>query len=712
MSTESMSPEAMSPESMSTESVSGERRRGRPPKAQAGATKAALLRAALDLFAERGYEGTSVRAIARAVGLSESVLYAHFENKRAIFEAVLGQLGPVSAIQILDSADPGLAGEDPAGFILTLVDQIAQEWSSPPSRQLISLMTRDGLIHDPALMAGIFNAVGKLAALFDRWIRDGRIPADAGSPQDLAYALMAPVGLARVLWLHNDAKPEEIAAARERSARHAEFFVTAVFGSRAGLLKVAFRVTLDRVYDFDVLVIGSGPGGQKAAIAAAKLERRVAIVERRNMIGGVCLNTGTIPSKTLREAILYLTGLDQREMYGQSYRVKDEITIADLAARTSHVVGREMDVVRSQLSRNRVTILIGTGSFVDPHTVEVVEDSGRVRQASADKIVIATGTKPARPASIEFDERTVMDSDGIVHLERVPRSMVVAGAGVIGIEYASMFAALGTKVTVVEQRDRMLEFCDDEVVEALKFHLRDLAVTFRFGETVSSVEARPDGAIATLLSGKKVPADTVMYSAGRQGMSDVLNLEAAGLTADARGRIKVDEVFRTSVPHIYAVGDIIGFPALAATSMEQGRVAAHHACEEPLHEMERLQPIGIYSIPEISFVGRTEEQLTKDSVPFEVGVSRYRELARGQIIGDSYGVLKLLVSLEDRRLLGVHVFGTGATELVHIGQAVMGCGGTIDYLVDAVFNYPTLAEAYKVAALDAMNKMRQIARFS
>jgi NAD(P) transhydrogenase len=265
---------------------------------------------------------------------------------------------------------------------------------------------------------------------------------------------------------------------------------------------------------------------------------------------------------------------------------------------------------------------------------------------------------------------------------------------------------------VVEQRDRMLEFCDVEVVEALKYHLRDLAVTFRFGETVSSVEARPEGAIATLLSGKKIPADTVMYSAGRQGASEDLKLDAAGLSADTRGRIVVDEVFRTAVPHIYAVGDVIGFPALAATSMEQGRLAAHHACSDPLHAMAELQPIGIYSIPEISFVGRTEEQLTKDSVPFEVGVSRYRELARGQIIGDSYGVLKLLVSLEDRTLLGVHVFGTGATELVHIGQAVMGCGGTIDYLVDAVFNYPTLAEAYKVAALDATNKMRQIARFS
>jgi len=376
------------------------------------------------------------------------------------------------------------------------------------------------------------------------------------------------------------------------------------------------------------------------------------------------------------------------------------------------VVSREMDVVRSQLSRNPVTMMTGTGSFVDQHTVQVDDGLGRVRQASADKIVIATGTRPARPASVEFDERTVIDSDGIVHLEKVPRSMVVAGAGVIGIEYASMFAALGTKVTVVEQRERMLEFCDVEVVEALKYHLRDLAVTFRFGETVSSVEARPEGAIARLLSGKKIPADTVMYSAGRQGATEDLHLDNAGLTADKRGRIVVDDVFRTPVPHIYAVGDVIGFPALAATSMEQGRIAAHDACGEPLHALSETQPIGIYTIPEISFVGRTEEQLTHDNVPFEAGISRYRELARGQIIGDSYGVLKLLVCLDDHRLLGVHVFGTGATELVHIGQAVMGCGGTVDYLVDAVFNYPTLAEAYKVAALDAMNKMRAIARFS
>jgi NAD(P) transhydrogenase len=466
------------------------------------------------------------------------------------------------------------------------------------------------------------------------------------------------------------------------------------------------------VYDYDLLVIGSGPGGQKAAIAAAKLDRRVAVVERPEMVGGVCVNTGTIPSKTLREAILYLTGIDQREIYGQSYRVKDEITVADLTARTRHVVGRESDVVRNQLARNRIAILPGLGYFVGPHAVEIDDGGGRTRKITAEKIVIATGTKPARPASVAFDDKTIIDSDGIINLEKVPRSMVVAGAGVIGMEYASMFAALGTKVTVVEKRDRMLDFCDEEVVEALKYHLRDLAVTFRFGETVASVESHSEGTITMLRSGKKIPADTVLYSAGRQGMTDNLNLPAAGLTADERGRIAVDEFFRTKVEHIYAVGDVIGFPALAATSMEQGRSAANHAFGETVSTNDIPQPIGIYSIPEISFVGRTEEQLTDACVPFEVGVSRYRELARGAIVGDSYGVLKLLVSPVDRKLLGVHVFGTGATELIHIGQAVMGCGGTVDYLVDAVFNYPTLSEAYKVAALDATNKMRAVTRLS
>lgn len=464
------------------------------------------------------------------------------------------------------------------------------------------------------------------------------------------------------------------------------------------------------MYDFDLLVLGSGPGGQKAAVAAAKLGRRVGVVERVDMVGGVCINTGTIPSKTLREAVLYLTGLSQRETYGQSYRLKDDITVADLAARTQHVIGREIDVIRNQLSRNRIRLIGGTGRFTDPHTIAVTDHSGRESAVTAEKVVIAVGTRPARPAGVAFDERTVVDSDGILNLEQVPHSMVVVGAGVIGIEYASMFAALGTKVTVVERRDRMLDFCDLEIIEALKYHLRDLAVTFRFGEAVASVERHPRGAIAVLESGKRIAADTVMYSAGRQGTADKLDLERAGLSADNRGRIKVDEWFRTDVPHIYAVGDVIGFPALASTSMEQGRLAGHHACGEPVRELSQQQPIGIYSIPEISFIGRTEDELTAARVPFEVGVARYRELARGQIIGDSYGMLKLLVSPADRTLLGVHIFGTDATELVHIGQAVMGCGGGVDYLVDAVFNYPTLAEAYKVAALDAMNKLRHIAQ--
>jgi NAD(P) transhydrogenase len=397
-------------------------------------------------------------------------------------------------------------------------------------------------------------------------------------------------------------------------------------------------------------------------------------------------------------------------MYGQSYQVKQDITVADLISRTQHVIGREIEVIRSQLARNHVTMLPGLGSFIDQHTVEVLDGTGREARVTADRIVIATGTQPARPPTVDFDGATVIDSDGILRLERVPQSMIVVGAGVIGIEYASMFAALGCKVTVVECRDRMLEFCDVEVVEALKYHLRDLAVTFRFGETVTAVQRHARGAVAVLESGKRIPAEVVMYSAGRQGMTEALELEKAGLSADGRGRIAVDAFFRTRVPHIYAVGDVIGFPALAATSMEQGRLAAHHACGEAVAGLSTLQPIGIYTIPEISFIGRTEDQLTADCVPFEVGVSRYRELARGQIIGDSYGVLKLLVSPEDHSLLGVHVFGTGATELVHIGQAVMGCGGTVDYLVDAVFNYPTLAESYKVAALDAMNKMRQIER--
>jgi NAD(P) transhydrogenase len=461
--------------------------------------------------------------------------------------------------------------------------------------------------------------------------------------------------------------------------------------------------------EYDLVVIGSGPAGQKAAVQAAKLRRRVAVVECGERVGGVCLNTGTIPSKTLREAALYLTGLTQRALYGQSYRVKEEITIEDLLWRTEHVIERETDVVRDQLARNHVELVAGEGSFVDPHTLRVVGAAGE-RELTARFVVLATGTRPARPASVDFDDRTIIDSDGILNLDRIPASLLVVGAGVVGIEYAAIFASLGSKVTVVERRDRLLEFCDGQIVEALQYHLRDLGVTFRFRETVTAVERFEDGAVTHLESGKRILADVVLYSAGRQGATDALALEQAGLEADERGRIRVDERYRTAVDHIYAVGDVIGFPSLAATSMEQGRLASCDAFGIESESTPETLPIGIYTVPEISFVGRTEEELTDASIPYEVGISRYHELARGQILGETHGLLKLLVDPETRLLLGVHAFGSGATELVHIGQAVMALGGTVDYLVGAVFNYPTLAESYKVAALDATNKLRALRR--
>jgi NAD(P) transhydrogenase len=462
-------------------------------------------------------------------------------------------------------------------------------------------------------------------------------------------------------------------------------------------------------YDFDLVVIGSGPAGQKAAIQAAKLGRRAAVIERRHMVGGVCTNTGTLPSKTLREAVLYLTGMSQRGLYGQSYRVRDEITIADLLWRTHHVIDREIHVIRDQLARNHVTLVAGDASFVDPHTV-VVAAASEERRLRAEKIVIAVGTTPTRPKSVAFDNSTILDSDGILELDAIPKSLVVVGAGVIGIEYASMFAALGSRVTVVEQRGRLLPFCDSQVIEALQYHLRDLGVIFRFGESVVGVDAHDGGTITQLASGKRIPAETVLYSAGRHGATDTLELAKAGLQADDRGRIAVGPMFQTSAKHVYAVGDVIGFPSLAATSMEQGRIAACCAFGEHCRPMAGTIPYGIYTIPEISFAGKTEEELTEAAIPYEIGISRWRELARGQILGDHHGLLKLLVSAEDHTLLGVHVFGTGATEVVHIGQAIMDFGGTVDYLVETVFNYPTLAESYKVAALDAMNKLRAVDR--
>jgi NAD(P) transhydrogenase len=456
-----------------------------------------------------------------------------------------------------------------------------------------------------------------------------------------------------------------------------------------------------------LLAIGAGPAGQKAAIQAAKLGRRAAIVEASHL-GGCSVFTGTIPSKTLREAVLYLTGFSQRAIYGQSHRVKSEITMEDLRERSAAVSARETDVIRDQLARNHVTVFDGVASFVDADTVAIQAADGRRQVVDAGAIVVATGSRPVRPASIEFDEESILDSDGILNLNRIPQSLVVVGAGVIGMEYASMFAAVGTKVTVIDTRRELLPFCDAEIVRALQLSLRDLGVVFRLGETVEAVERHESGALIMLKSGKRIVGETVLYSAGRQGATAGLGLERVGVETDKRGQIHVDAYYRTNVEGIYAVGDVIGFPALAATAMEQGRIAALGALGRPTETMGELLPIGIYSIPEMSFVGRTEEQLTEAGVPYEVGISRYRELARGQILGDSHGLLKLLVSLDDRTLLGVHVLGTGATELVHIGQVAMGNGATVDYLVATVFNYPTLAEAYKVAALDAQNRLQTL----
>ena len=456
---------------------------------------------------------------------------------------------------------------------------------------------------------------------------------------------------------------------------------------------------------FDLFVLGTGPAGQRAAVQAAKLGKKVGICEKREMVGGVCVNTGTIPSKTFREAVLYLSGIAQRANYGASYTVKDDITMDDLLFRCHQVISREIDVIRAQMKRNGITLLAGSAEFTGPHALTVTGSAGAV-EVEADNVVIAVGTKPA-PPPVPVDGETVIDSDGILTLKKLPRSLLVIGAGVIGVEYASMFAALGIDVTIVDKRPTLLDFVDDEISEALAFFLRKMNCTLRLGEEVDAVQVeRPGRVAATLKSGKKVAADLLLYSIGRVGATGSLHLAAAGLEADERGRLVVNESYQTAQPHIYAVGDIIGFPALASTSAEQGRLASCHAFGVTCTSLPHLFPYGIYSLPEISMVGRTERELTNDSVPYETGVARYSEIARGAIVGDDTGLLKILVHRETRLLLGVHILGTAATELVHIGQSFLALGGTLDVLVDTVFNYPTFAECYKVAALDAYNKLR------
>jgi NAD(P) transhydrogenase len=460
--------------------------------------------------------------------------------------------------------------------------------------------------------------------------------------------------------------------------------------------------------DFDLIVIGSGPAGQRAAVQAAKLGRTVAVVEKWHDVGGVCINTGTIPSKTLREAVLDLSGVRQRSVYGQAFRPEAGITAADLLFRTQSVMRREQDVVLAQLQRNGVRMIPGIARFESPH--EIVVDDGRAPQTyRAAFIVIAVGTTPAVPPGLAVDHHLVLTSDDILSLPLLPKHMAVVGAGVIGVEYATIFATMGIKVTLVDMRTQLLEMVDREIVDALAYQAREIGLTLRLGEEVDHLDAPADGVpVVVTKSGKRIAADLVLISAGRQGATAALALERAGLTADARGRIAVDAHYRTAVPHIYAVGDVIGFPALASTSMEQGRLAAAHAFGIPAESVPELFPFGIYSIPEIGWVGRTEAELTAQGIPFETGLARYKEIARGQILGDLDGVLKLIFHIETRAVLGVWVLGTQATELVHIGQAVMAFGGTLDYFVHNVFNYPTLAECYKVAALDGTNKLRRL----
>lgn len=460
--------------------------------------------------------------------------------------------------------------------------------------------------------------------------------------------------------------------------------------------------------NYDVIVIGSGPAGQRAAIQAAKSHKRVALIEKQQVIGGCCVNTGTIPSKTMREAVMHLSGYNYQSVYGINYRVKDKITMADLAFRVQHVIKTEIDVAEAQLSRNGIDLIYGTASFVDPKTVRVESDQG-TSSYTASFFIIATGTKPAQSPRVPLNNRNIVNSDQILHMGEMPKTLIVVGGGVIGVEYTCMFAVLGVRVILVEKRPRLLEFADAEIVEALSYHLRDRRVIMRLTEEVESVEETPDGkVVANLQSNKKISGDALLYAVGRVGNIDELNLAAAGIQPDSRGRIPVDSDYTTSQSHIFAVGDVIGFPSLASVSMEQGRIAAAHALGLPVHSNPANYPYGIYSIPEISFIGKTEEQLTNEDAPYEVGIAYYREIARGQIRGDTTGRLKLIFHRETRELLGVHIIGDGASELLHIGQAVFVLKGTVNYFVDVVFNYPTLAECYKSAAFNGLNKLANL----
>ena len=463
---------------------------------------------------------------------------------------------------------------------------------------------------------------------------------------------------------------------------------------------------------YDCIVIGTGPAGQKAAIQAAKLGKRVAIIEKNNVLGGAQINTGTIPSKALREAALHLTGAAKRGLLGQSYRVKRDITIVDLVDISRQVIRHEWETITDQFERNGIDLIWGRAHFEGPNLLQVVRDD-EVEMLTANKFLLGVGTQPARPEHVPFNERNVLCSDQLLKLNQLPKSMIVVGGGVIGCEYACIMATLGVRVTLVEGRNNVLGFLDREIAEAFQYHMRGSGITLRMGEKVEGIaEVTNDNGEtlvqATLESGKRLQAQTLLYSVGRQGVCGELALENVGVEYDDRGRLKVNEHYQTSASHVYAAGDVIGFPALASTSMEQGRRAICHAFGINIDGFNQLFPFGIYAVPEMSMVGKTEEELTDEAIPYETGVASYKEIARGRLLGDDTGMLKMLIHQDTKQILGVHIIGTGATELIHIGQTVMALNGTAEFFIDSVFNFPTLAEAYKVAAYNGLNKLAHV----
>ncbi|KMW58953.1 Soluble pyridine nucleotide transhydrogenase [Candidatus Rhodobacter oscarellae] len=458
--------------------------------------------------------------------------------------------------------------------------------------------------------------------------------------------------------------------------------------------------------DYDLIIIGSGPAGRSAGIQAGKLRRKVLVVDRRDQLGGVSVHTGTIPSKTLCETVLNLSGWRERSFYGRSYRVKDDIDAEDLRMRLHKTLDYEVDVLEHQFNRNHVDTLHGAAKFVSATEIEVATDAGDVQTLTADKFLIATGTKTYRPDNVPFNGRSILDSDEFLAMGQIPRSLVVVGAGVIGVEYATMFSALDVRVTLIEPRETFLDFIDKALIGDFTHQILENGVDLRLGAAIDKIEDANGHVEVTLENGRHVRAEMLLFAAGRMGATDKLNVQAAGLEVDHRGRLSVDrKSYQTNVPHIYAAGDVIGHPSLASTSLQQGRVAACHALDTPTLKESPWFPYGIYSVPEISTCGMSEEELQERGINYEVGVARFRETSRGHIMGLEHGMLKMLVSLKTRRLLGVQIVGEGATELIHIAQAVLNLKGTVDYFVENTFNYPTLAEAYKIAGLDAFNRM-------